>query len=271
MVSRIVLATRLPLSHYGTRREDRTPDLVLVRHLLIPAELYGYIGGRRGTRTPWVERHQIYSLARYLLRTTRPYWYSCKDSNPDLQFRKLRSCTVERQEYVCVAEFVSTGFISPRRIGHTWAIWPTLFLSSFVLLKTLPSGFYIRVTKPSVWGIWGFRWDSNSQPTAYKAVALPLCYESLLVWEDGHYPAVALKDSCALNPVQAANVPLARLWFLRVLSTGVWFGIRTRKILILSQACLPIASIRHLVPRQRLERWTYTLEECCTSSCATEA
>ena len=28
---------------FGTRRGDRTPDLVLVRHLLIPAELYGYI------------------------------------------------------------------------------------------------------------------------------------------------------------------------------------------------------------------------------------
>ena len=39
MVSRIVSATRLPLSHYGTRREDRTPDLLLVRQLLIPAEL----------------------------------------------------------------------------------------------------------------------------------------------------------------------------------------------------------------------------------------
>lgn len=47
---------------------------------------------------------------------------------------------------------------------------------------------------------WSFRRDLNSQSDAYRAPALPLVLQKHLVREDGHYPAVTFKDTCALNP-----------------------------------------------------------------------
>lgn len=35
-------------------------------------------------------------------------WYSCKDSNLDMQFRKLLSFTVERQEYIGASRGIRT-------------------------------------------------------------------------------------------------------------------------------------------------------------------
>ena len=52
---------------------------------------------------------------------------------------------------------------------------------------------------------------------------------------------------------------------------GTQPGSRTQNILILSQSPLPIGLVGHLVPQVGLEPTADTLEECCTSNCATGA
>lgn len=72
----------------------------------------------------------------------------------------------------------------------------------------------------------------------------PIVPEKHLVREDGHYPAVTFKDTCALNPFRVPWLEHGCL-FLHTLS---WCLIRDSNPgrLILSQPCLPSASTRHI-------------------------
>ncbi len=56
-------------------------------------------------------------------------------------------------------------------------------------------------------GLWCPQRDSNSQPTVYKTVALPLCYTGKLVLPDGPDPSTwALSTPCSTSWAKEANV-----------------------------------------------------------------